>query len=132
VGATPLSRLSALAEHAGIDVVTMDAEGVGGLAGAIAIGLDEHGQPRTTIGVAEDLDDDLRTDVLAFCVAVVVGDTQRITSSASGCLDIRRERLEPVRQGPGHLAKHMLYTCGRDTPSATFDLVTRNSVVRYP
>jgi hypothetical protein len=120
--ATPYLRLSALADKANVYVLDVPQEDADGLAGAIAVGFDKNGELRGMIGLAEDLDEDLCSDVFAFGIAVFVGDTQRITSSTSGSLGIGRERLQPAKKGPGHLAWHMLRTCGRNTPSATFDL----------
>jgi hypothetical protein len=122
--ATLLLRLTALAKQAGVvDVFDMSVQSCAGLAGAIAIGIDKDGNLRATIGLADDLNDELRADVLAFGVAVFVGEPTLLTSRPNGLLGLGRERLLPAKRGPGHLAWHMLYSCGRTTVSATFEVV---------
>lgn len=121
---TPLLRMRALADQVEIKVTDIPTEDAAGLAGFVAVGYTEEGDQRGLIGLAEDLDDDLRVDVLAFGIAVFAADAETIANSSDSWLGIGRERLSPVKNGIGHLAWHMLHTCGRDTPSATFDLVS--------
>jgi hypothetical protein len=120
---TPFLRLVALAGQTGIHVFDMSPEDAAGLAGAIAVGIDKEGELRATIGIAEDLDEDLRADVLAFGIAVFIGDTKKLTSRLNGVLGIGRDRLQAASEGAGHLAWHLLVSSGRNSPSATFGLV---------
>jgi hypothetical protein len=120
---TPLLRVTAMAKDTGMILTGIPADDTGGLAGAIGVGVDETGQLRAVIGLAEDLDEDLRVDVLAFAVALFVGDPDRLVGEPGGRLGVGRERL-PSAPGVGHLAFHMAYSCGRDTHSATFELVS--------
>jgi hypothetical protein len=115
--------MRAIAAQVEIKVTDVPKDDTAGLAGFVAVGYDEDGDERGLIGLAEDLDDDLRVDVLAFGIAVFAADSERIANSANSWLGIGRERLSPAKTGVGHLAWHMLHTCGRDTPSATFELV---------
>jgi hypothetical protein len=112
------------ASAAGVNVDMIPPEFCGDeFAGAVSIGFDDAGELRGLVGLAEDLDEELRVDVLAFGVASYVGELARIANTSRGGLGIGRHRLPAARAGAGHLAWHMLRTCGRDNPSATFDLV---------
>jgi hypothetical protein len=119
---TPFERLSAIARDARIHLVDIPEADTDGLAGAIATGHYPTGELRAIIFLAEDLDHDTRTDVLAFAIAVFVGEPNRITSQPKGYIGITRDRLPPATKGAAHLAWHMLWTCGRRSPSATFKL----------
>jgi hypothetical protein len=119
---TPLLRITAIAADRGIILTDIPAEDTAGLAGAIGVGTDDAGQLRAVVGLADDLDEDVRIDVIAFAVAVFVGDVDRLVDAPGGRIGLGRERL-PSTPGIGHLAFHMAYSCGRDTPSATFELV---------
>lgn len=119
---TPLLRMTALVQKEGIVVTDLAAASTGRLAGAIALAVDERQQLRAVVGLADDLDEDLRTDLLAFALALFVGDPNRLADQPDARLGLGRKRL-PSARGVGHLAFHMVYGCGRDTPSATFELV---------
>jgi hypothetical protein len=119
---TPLLRVTAMAQDTGMILTVIPADDTGGLAGAIGVGVDEAGRLRAVVGLADDLDEDLRIDVIAFAVALFVGAPKRLIETPDGRIGLGRERL-PSASGPGHLAFHMAYSCGRDTPSATFELV---------
>jgi hypothetical protein len=121
--ATPFLRLCALAASVNVGVFNMAEAQSFGLAGVLGLGTVQDGQRHAAIGLADGIDEDLRTDVLAFGLAVFAADADVIMSRADGCLGISQERLEPAKKGVGHLAWHMLNTCGRDSPSATFDVV---------
>lgn len=122
--ATPFLRLSALANQIGMDIFPVsEHEAPDGIGGGIAIALDQQGQLRAIVGLAENMDEDLRTDILAFAIAMFVGDTAKIASRPDGYVGIGRKRLKPPKKGVGHLAWHMARTCGRNTLSATFELV---------
>jgi hypothetical protein len=121
---TLLLRMRALADQVEIKVLDVPIEEAAGLAGFVAVGYNDEGDQRGLIGLAEDLDDDLRVDVLAFGIAVFAADSETIANSANSWLGIGRERLTPAKKGVGNLAWHMLHTCGRNTPSATFELVS--------
>jgi hypothetical protein len=121
--ASPLLRMSALADYANIHVFDIPGGAAAGLSGAVAVVFDkEKGGTNGAIGLAADLDEDLRTDVLAFAMAVYIADTELLMSQPEGRLGIGRKRLEPAKLGAGRLAYHMVLACGRNTPSATFDL----------
>ncbi|WP_143035955.1 hypothetical protein [Lentzea fradiae] len=124
---TPTARLMALAMGTDIRVVDLPADHSVGLAGLVGIGSDEDGEPRSTIGLTDDLDDDLRADVLAFGLAVLVGTPEVLAESPDGILGISKERLPQADNGPGNLAWHMLQTCGRESPSTTFRLMILQS-----
>lgn len=78
------------------------------------------GEPLCSIGLTDDLDDDLRANVLAFGLAVLVGTLDILDESPDGVLGISRQRLPQADNGLGNLAWHMLQTCGRESPSTTF------------
>jgi hypothetical protein len=120
---TPLARLMALAMGTGIRVFEVPAVHSVGLAGLVGLGSDADGEPECKIGLTDDLDDDLRADVLAFGLAVLVGTPEVLDESPDGILGISRERLPQAGNGPGNLAWHMLQTCGRESPSTTFQLM---------
>ncbi|WP_285503395.1 hypothetical protein [Actinokineospora sp. NBRC 105648] len=120
---TPVGRLYDVADKAHIIVFDVTAEDAEGYAGAVGIGFDEQDTRFGLVGLAEDLDDDLRADVLSFGIAAVVGDAARIMAATDGYLAIERTRRPAAQAGVGHLAWHIARSCGRATPSATFDLV---------
>ncbi|GAA4410171.1 hypothetical protein ACFQV2_12750 [Actinokineospora soli] len=120
----PFERILALACEIEVDVFDLPADTCGhGFAGAVAVGIDEKNQLRGLVGLADDLDNDLKADTLAFGIAVFAGEPDRIMATAGASLGIGRERQPAASKGPGHLAWHMLYSCGRISPSATFALV---------
>ncbi|ASR36504.1 hypothetical protein BAY61_17510 [Prauserella marina] len=121
---TPSAKLCAVALEGQIRVFDVPVEASEGFGGAVAAGMDDDGSVRGMVGLAEDLDDDLRADVLAFGIAVLAGAMNVVTRSPNGYLAIGRTRLPAAPTGVGHLAWHMARTCGRDTPSATFELVS--------
>ncbi|PXY22326.1 hypothetical protein BAY60_20870 [Prauserella muralis] len=114
---TPAARLCAVALQAGIQVFDVPADACPGLAGTVGATSGSG-----LLGLADDLDDDLRADVLAFGIAVLAAAPSAVSSAPEGYLAIGRTRLPAARGGVGHLAWHMARTCGRDTPSATFEL----------
>ena len=120
---TPTARLLALAMGTGTRVFDVPAARSAGLAGLVGVGSDQHGEPECMIGLTDDLDDDLRADVLAFGLAVLVGTPEILEESPDGVLGISRQRLPQADNGPGNLAWHMLQTCGRESPSTTFRLM---------
>ncbi|MGI5500078.1 hypothetical protein [Lentzea sp. CA-135723] len=124
---TPMARLMALAMGTNIRVFDLPAKHSIGLAGLVGVDLDAPGGPVCKIGLTDDLDDDLRADVLAFGIAVLVGTPELLGESEDGVLGISRERLPQARNGPGNLAWHMLETCGRKAPSTTFRLMVIQS-----
>ncbi|MFC0105602.1 hypothetical protein [Kibdelosporangium aridum] len=116
--ATPLQRVLALAETANVDV--FDLADVTPTYVSALVTIDQcNDNLATTISLTPDLTEDLKTDVIAFALAVV-GTPHTITNTPNSAVAISRTRLAPAKDGPGHLARHMLYTCGRTTPSATF------------
>lgn len=120
---TPVARLLALAMGAGVRVFDVPAARSVGLAGLVGVSLAKDGEPQCSIGLTDDLDDDLRADVLAFGLAVLVGTPEILDESSGGILGISRQRLPQAGNGPGNLAWHMLQTCGRESPSTTFRLM---------
>jgi hypothetical protein len=120
---TPTARLMALAMGTGTRVVDVPAARSVGLAGLVGISTSEDGEPQGMIGLTDDLDDDMRADVLAFGLAVLVGTPEVLGESPDGILGISRQRLPQADNGPGNLAWHMLQTCGRESPSTTFRLM---------
>ncbi|WP_319975528.1 hypothetical protein [Lentzea sokolovensis] len=120
---TPVARLLALAMGTGIRVFDVPAARSVGLAALVGVGSDKDGELQCSIGLTDDLDDDLRADVLAFGLAVLVGTPEILDESPDGVLGISRQRLPQADNGPGNLAWHMLQMCGRESPSATFRLM---------
>ena len=120
---TPTARLMALAMGTDIRVFEVPVAHSAGLAGLVGVGADENNEPQCKIGLTDDLDDDLRADVLAFGIAVLVGTPEILGKSPDGVLGISRQRLPQADNGPGNLAWHMLQTCGRESPSTTFRLM---------
>lgn len=116
---TPAARLMALAMGTGTRVFDIPAARSVGLAGLVGVSSDQNGEPQGSIG----LTDDLRADVLAFGLAVLVGTPEVLAESPDGILGISRQRLPQADNGPGNLAWHMLQTCGRESPSTTFRLM---------
>jgi hypothetical protein len=124
---TPLARLMALAMGTNVRVFEVPAAQSAGLAGLVGVGSGTDGEPQCKIGLTDDLDDGLRADVLAFGLAVLVGTPEVLDESPDGVLGISGERLPQAGNGPGNLAWHMLETCGRVSPSATFRLMVIQS-----
>jgi hypothetical protein len=120
---TPIARLMALAMGTGIRVFDVPVDRSVGLASLVGIGSDNDGEPQGMIGLTDDLDDDLRADVLAFGLAVLVGTPEILAESLGGILGIGRQRLPQADNGPGNLAWHMLQTCGRESRSTTCTLM---------
>ncbi|MCP2244609.1 hypothetical protein [Lentzea aerocolonigenes] len=120
---TPAARLMALAMGTGTRVFDIPTARSVGLAGLVGVSSDKNGEPQGSIGLTDDLDDDLRADVLAFGLAVLVGTPEVLAESPDGILGISRQRLPQADNGPGNLAWHMLQTCGRESPSTTFRLM---------
>ncbi|MCR3750832.1 hypothetical protein [Lentzea californiensis] len=120
---TPTARLMALAMGTDIRVFEVPVAHSAGLAGLVGVGAGANGQPQCKIGLTDDLDDDLRADVLAFGIAVLVGTPEVLEESPDGVLGISRQRLPQADNGPGNLAWHMVQTCGRESPSTTFRLL---------
>lgn len=120
---TPLARMMALAMGTDVRVFEVPVAHSAGLAGLVGVGSGPDGEPQCKIGLTDDLDDGLRADVLAFGLAVLVGTPEILDESPDGVLGISRERLPQAGNGPGNLAWHMLQTCGRESPSATFRLM---------
>lgn len=120
---TPVAKLMALAMGTNIRVFDVPAAHSVGLAGLVGVSLGEDDEPQCSIGLTDDLDDDLRADVLAFGLAVLVGTPEILDESPDGVLGISRQRLPQAGNGPGNLAWHMLQTCGRESPSTTFRLM---------
>lgn len=118
---TPVARLCAVALESRIAVLDLDADATDGLAGAVGVGVDQDGELRGMVALADDLDDALRADVLAFGIAVYISDAARLVRAEEGYLGIGRERLPET--GIGHLAWHIARSCGTTTTSATFELV---------
>jgi hypothetical protein len=85
--------MTATAENNGMVLTDIPAEDADGPAGAIWIAVDETERLRAMLSLAEDLDDDLRIDVLAFTVALFVGAPQRRPNEPGGQLGIGRDRL---------------------------------------
>ncbi|RDI34822.1 hypothetical protein [Lentzea flaviverrucosa] len=120
---TPTARLMALAMGTDIRVFEVPVAHSAGLAGLVGVGSGANGEPQCKIGLTDDLDDDLRADVLAFGIAVLVGTPEVLEKSPDGVLGISRQRLPQADNGPGNLAWHMVQTCGRESPSTTFRLL---------
>ena len=118
---TPVARLCAVALEARIAVLDLDSDTTDGLAGAVGVGVDQDGELRGMVALADDLDDALRADVLAFGIAVYISDSARLVRAEEGYLGIGRDRL--AETGIGHLAWHIARSCGSTTTSATFELV---------
>lgn len=120
---TPWARMRFLASKAGVTIDELPKDVRAGLGGAVSIGCDEDGVQHALVALAEDLDDNLRTDILAFGLAMVAVEPNLVAYAPGSSLGIRREALPPANSGIGHVAWHMARSCGRDTPSAMFELV---------
>ncbi|MPZ00547.1 MAG: hypothetical protein GEU97_21725 [Actinophytocola sp.] len=121
---SPWERLCALAREADIEVCQLAPElSDHDVAGAVAINCDDNAGPPGLVALAEGLDDDTRTDVLAFGIAMFTTEHEQPPGDPVITFGIRRHRLPAAPSGVGHLAWHMLRTCGRLTSSATFDVV---------
>ncbi|WP_132116519.1 hypothetical protein [Actinocrispum wychmicini] len=119
---TILTRLFGFTTSIDIHVYDVAQEDTDGLGAAIAAGYTKNNDLRGLIFLAKDLDYNLRVDILAFAFAIYIADTTRFLASPLSYIAVGRERSKPARQGPGHLAWHILWSCGRKTSSATFDL----------
>ncbi len=124
--ADPFARLHDTAARLGITVLdgsAADSQWPDESAAAI-VAFGEH------IALKPDLDDDLRTDVLAMAliVAAVMGDRPAGHSCAitapGGLVLISRTHAGQGESGPGKLATLLVRKCGRDTASAAFDYST--------
>jgi hypothetical protein len=120
---TPTAQLCAAAAKVGVDVIDAPREVAGGTAGVVIIGFDEEGELHGIVAVAEDLDDDLRADAIAFGLAVFVADPERIMAAQGGFIVFSWNRIADTEPGPGHPARHMAFRCGRETRPATFEIV---------
>lgn len=96
-----MARLLALGT--GIRVFEVPAVHGVGLAGLVGFGSDKDGEPQCKIGLADDPDDDLPADVLAFGLAVLVGTPEILDDSPDGILGISKQRLPEADNGPGDL-----------------------------
>lgn len=83
---TPVARLLALAMGTGVRVFDVPAVHSVGLAGLVGVSLDKDGEPQCSMGLTDDLDNDLRADVLAFGLAVLVGTPEILDESPDGIL----------------------------------------------
>ena len=117
---TPYLRLAATAEQTGAHIFDLPNDIHPELAAAIALRFDDKDQIHAIISLATDLDEDLRTDVLAYALALYIADPHHIANQPDAILTISRTRLPPTTHGPGHLAWHLLHSCGRNTLSAMF------------
>jgi hypothetical protein len=75
--------------------------------------------------LADDLDDDHKADVLAFCLATIADPDADLDESGNTYVGVCRER-QPLTKAtpathPGHLAWHILQRCGRATMPFTLD-----------
>nr|WP_157527205.1 hypothetical protein [Kibdelosporangium sp. MJ126-NF4]CEL13517.1 hypothetical protein [Kibdelosporangium sp. MJ126-NF4]CTQ99202.1 hypothetical protein [Kibdelosporangium sp. MJ126-NF4] len=121
---TPYLRVVALAAAANIDVFDFPHDIPEELGAAITLALDDNDKLCATVGLDRRLDEDLRTDLLAFAIALYTAEPKRIATTPNAALGITQTRLQPAKHGPGHLAWHMLYSCERVVPSATFTIVS--------
>src|ERR1043165_9875194 len=117
---TPYLRILALAAETGIDVFDFPNAIPKELGAAITLSLDDNDKLRATVGLDPHLDEDPRTDLLAFAIALFSAEPKRIANTPNAALGISKTRLTPAKHGPGHLAWHVLHSCSRDVPSATF------------
>jgi hypothetical protein len=122
---TPYLRLAATAEQAGAHIFDLPNDIHPELAAAIALRFDDNDHIHAIISLATDLDEDLRTDVLAYALALYIADPLHIANQPDAILTISRTRLPPTTHGPGHLAWHLLHSCGRNATTATFDLILK-------
>ncbi|MBE1461366.1 hypothetical protein [Kibdelosporangium phytohabitans] len=118
---TPYLRVLALAPAANIDVFDFSHPIPDELGAAITLALDDNDQLRATIGLDPHLNEDLRTDLLAFAIALYTAEPERIDNTPNAALGIPKTRVRAARRGAGHLAYHIAFSCGRKTSSATFD-----------
>jgi hypothetical protein len=124
--AEPFARLRDTAARIGITVLDSTAGDTAwpdeGTAAVVAFG--EH------IALQPDLDDGMRTDVLAMAliVAAVMGDRPAghpcAITAPDGIVLISRTRAIHGDSGPGRLATLLIRKCGKETASAAFDYAT--------
>jgi hypothetical protein len=120
---TPYLRLAATAEQAGAHIFDLPTDIHPELVAAIALRFDADNQIQAIISLATDIDENLRTDVLAYALALYTADPLHIANQPDAILTISRTRLPPTTHGPGHLAWHLLHSHGRQIQSATFRLI---------
>jgi hypothetical protein len=118
---TPYLRLAGVAEQASAHIFALPNNIHPNLAAAIALRHDSKDHIHAIISLATNLDEDLRTDLLAYALAIYIADPHQIAGQPDAILTISRTRLPPTQRGPGHLAWHLLHSCGRDAPQPIFD-----------
>lgn len=103
--AKPLARMHALAAEVEVDVFDLPTDVcTGRFCGVVGVGYDPERQLRGLVGLAVDIDDDLKADALAFGIAVFVAQPDHIAATATGSLSTGRERRPVASSGPGYLA----------------------------
>lgn len=122
--ASPVARLYAIALMQGIHVATIPAEEGAEQAGVITVRSVGRGKAQRSLGFAEDIEDGLLADLLAFGITIVTLEQARLSRLATGRERIGVERLPVAQwQQTGHVAWHMARRCGRLTTSAMFELI---------
>jgi hypothetical protein len=112
---TPWDRLLGLADSIGFQTMDLAAEEVPeGGAGFVLT----DGERPPVIALSTGVDADLRTDALAFAIALISTEEDRGTSKISA--GILADRLPQSAGGVGAVAWWMLHDLGRITTSATF------------
>lgn len=121
---TPDARLRALALESGIlTFADLTGDGSDGVGGAVAVAHVADGEVSGLAWVAEDLDDGLRADVLAFAIALLADPADPVGHARGSRVGIGSQRLPAAPNGAGHVAWHLAAACGRVSPSTTFAVV---------
>ncbi|TWE27521.1 hypothetical protein [Prauserella muralis] len=109
-----------MAAEIGIAIIEHPSVKDSGCAAVLTIEKDlESGQ---IIMLADNLDEDLRADVIVFGFAVLGGIPEVVADSADGYILVGRERRPTEPDSVSHVAWHVAHLCGRHTSSATFGL----------
>jgi hypothetical protein len=121
---TPLQRLSALATAADISVFDISPKGIANLGSIITPGFNTEGTLTWEVYIASDLNDNLHAEILAFSLVTVAEFDELGTDTTNIYTGVLRDRLLAAKTGPGHVAWHILRSCGHNSTSATFGVVS--------
>lgn len=117
-----VDRLHRVAAEVGIAVIEHPSVKETGCAAALSI--DQDLESSQVIMLADDLDDALRADVMAFGFAVLGAIPDTIADSPDGYLLVGRQRRPTSPDSVSHVAWHIARLFGHYTYCTTFDLLT--------
>lgn len=117
---TPLARLYGLAMEIGVSVASPDAgwpdDGILAIVGAAldpeSEGAERVRNPGAVILTDPRLDDDLCTETLAFAVAILCTQYERVAAAPERFVAIGRERLPEPIMGVATMAREIAARCG--------------------